>query len=128
VPVYFNPLTLSPVADDGNRLILASFFDAYAAPVGPGGAARFTVAPVNQGATVRIVDDAGTVLSDAGAIAIGGVVLSDLQSLAGGLVLDRPGRVEFRMMPPPGTSVFGIFGQAVGTFAVGQRLPPIDFD
>jgi hypothetical protein len=32
------------------------------------------------------------------------------------------------MMPPPGTSVFGIFGQAVGTFAVGQRLPPIDFD
>ncbi len=128
VPVYFNPETLSPALDDGNRLIFASLFDDYAAPVGPGGAARFTVKPASQFVTVKIIDRSGTLLLGDGTTIVGGVTLHDLAGLAGDVALTEPGRVEFQMIPPSGASVFGLFGQAIGTFAVGQRLPPLDVE
>jgi len=128
IPVYFNPETLAPAADDGNRLIFASFFEEYAAPVGPGGEGRFAVMPASQFVSVRIIEHDGTVLLDDGTTIVGGVTLHDLAELAGELTLDEPGRVEFQMVPPSGASVFGLFGQAIGTFAVGQRLPPLDVE
>lgn len=128
VPVHFNPQTLSPAELDGNRLFLASFRDAYAAPVGPGGAPRLLLVPEARVVAFTLYDQAGTALLADGATMVSGVELATLQSLAGGLVLDRPGRVELRLVPFDGLSVLGLFSQAVGTFAVGQRLPPMDYD
>lgn len=127
VPVYFNPQTLSPVANDGNRLYMVSFQDQYAAGVGPDGAARFNVTPQNVLVTYCFFDQTGN-LFFVDSFALSGVVFNDLQSLAGVVPLIAPGRLEFLITPPGGTNIFGLFSQALGTFAVGQRLPPIDFE
>jgi hypothetical protein len=127
VPVHFDPDHLAPVEADGNRLFLTAFRDSYAQPVGPGGAPRFHLFAEPLGIGYTFIDQNAVTLVDDGATAITGVTLTTLQDLAGGVVLDMTGRVELDMAPPADLSVLGLFSQAVGTFAVGQRLPAFPF-
>lgn len=129
LPFYFNPTTLSPVANDGNRLILAAFADDYRF-------GEFRVAPVVPPTTLqyRITDATGTVLVDSTTdvvetdpIVVNGVIFTNLQALAGTASLTGQGKVVFTssvapMGPAANVNIFGIFSQAVGTFAASQIL------
>jgi hypothetical protein len=129
-PVYFNPNTLSPADQDGNRLFFASFSDQYAAPVGPLGAARFNIVPdpVDTQATFYNASGGAPLLITT--LTVSGVRFETLQSLAGGTPLTSSGRLEISY-PFAGLSdadnFFGMASQSLGTFAIGQRLVPTDF-
>lgn len=127
LPFYFNPMQLSPVANDGNRLILAAFADEYRE------FASFRIRPVTPTITLdyRFTDTAGVVLVDTmtyvGAsdpVAVNGVTFTNLQALAGTAALTGQGKAVFisSVAPAANVNIFGIFSQAVGTFAVGQML------
>jgi hypothetical protein len=130
-PVYFNPNTLSPPEQDGNRLFFASFSDQYAAPVGPKGAARFNIIPdtVETQATFYSASGGDPLLATT--LTVSGVRFETLQGLAGGDPFTSSGRLDITY-PFEGLddsdNFFGMASQALGTFAIGQRLVPTDFD
>jgi hypothetical protein len=114
VPVYFNPQTLAPPDNDGNRVVLVTFDDQYGTP--------FEVVGRSDSPNARFFDGSGFPIADT-AVAVDGVLLSNLQAIAGGLdVLTSSGKVFFDVDPGDG-SYFGLFSQSLGTFASGQRMP-----
>jgi hypothetical protein len=114
IPVYFNPQTLEPPDRDGNRVILATFDDQYGTP--------FAVVGRSDAASARFFDAAGVPIADM-PVSVNGVLLSNLQEIAGGPnVLSGSGKVFFDVDPGSG-SYFGLFSQSLGTFASGQRMP-----
>lgn len=115
VPVHFNPQTLAQASDDGNRIVLASFTDQYGA--------QFDVAPATDNAPAVFFDASGFEVAT-GTAAINGVLLTDLQALAGATTLAKSGKVFIDVTPGSG-NVFGIFSQSLGTFASGQRMPAV---
>lgn len=117
IPLYFDPRTLGPAEDDGNRVLLAAFTDSYGAGFAP--------APAT-------VDAEATFLSGSGArigtrtVSFTGVLLSDLQATAGPDVpLAGSGKVFFDVRSSA-ANLFGVFSQSLGTFASGQRMPAVD--
>jgi hypothetical protein len=114
VPVYFNPQTLAPPDQDGNRVILVTFADDYGTP--------FEVAGRSDTASAKFFDASGVVVAET-TVPVAGVLTSNLQAIAGGPdVLTGSGKVFFDVEPGDG-SYFGLFSQSLGTFASGQRLP-----
>ena len=116
VPVYFDPRSLAPPELDGNRVLLATFEDDYGVPFGVSGRS----------------DDAMAVFFDASGnrlltrpTLVEGVLLTDLQALAGGVPLDGSGKVFFDVDAGEG-NYLGLYSQSLGTFAAGQRLPAVD--
>jgi plastocyanin len=118
VPVYFNPQTLGPASNDGNRVVLVAFNDQYGA--------NFDLAPLAETFHASIFDTAGQLLV-ATDVAVNGIVLTDLQSLAGDVTLSSSGKVFFETgSDGAGANRLGIFSEALGTFAAGQRMPAVD--
>jgi hypothetical protein len=114
VPVYFNPQTLAPPDNDGNRVVLVTFDDQYGTP--------FEVLGRSDSANARFFDGSGFPVADT-TVTVDGVLLSNLQAIAGGAeVLNSSGKVFFDVDPGDG-NYFGLFSQSLGTFASGQRLP-----
>jgi len=79
VPTYFDPATLGPPEYDGNRILLAAFEDQYGTP--------FNLGPLTDDAQASFFDNAGVLLTTA-AVQIDGVLLTDLQSVAGATSLN----------------------------------------
>ena len=117
IPAYFDPATLSPPANDGNRILLAAFADQY-----DGG---FSLSPLQTNAAVTFFDNSGVRIAE-NSITINGVFFSDLQSVAGNaMITGSSGKVFFALGQNAG-NVFGLFSQSIGTFAAGQRMPAVD--
>lgn len=113
IPVYFSPPTLGPVENDGNRVVLAAFADRY-----QGG---FAVAPAEAAIDAVFLDGGGVRVAERSAT-VSGVLLSDLQSVAGPeRTLSSSGKAFFAI-DAPGASVIGVFSQSLGTFASGHRM------
>lgn len=115
VPAYFNPQDLAPAAQDGNRVVIAAFNDVYGAAFG----------------VTALGDDAAALFCDAdgfeaavGSAAVNGVLLSNLQEIAGSAVLSSSGKLFLDVDAGSG-NVLGIFAQSLGTFAAGQRMPSV---
>lgn len=118
VPVYFNPADLGPASNDGNRVVLVAFNDQYGQ--------NFDVAPLAETFHASIFDTAGELLV-ATDVAVSGILLTDLQSLAGAVPLSSSGKVFFATGDGGDTANrFGVFSEALGTFAAGQRMPAVD--
>jgi len=126
IPFHFNPQNLSDPANDGNRIILTTFADDY-------GPTNYRLAESSSSFDYIMETSAGTVLVDtidnvqvSAPIAVNGVVFTNLQALSGPLTLTGPGKVTFiATVAPPipaPTNLFGVFAQALGTFAVGSRM------
>jgi hypothetical protein len=117
VPLYFDPRSLGPAESDGNRVVLAAFADRY----GVG----FDVAPADTSADATFLDASGATIARR-TVSFAGVLLSDLQSLAGSEVpLTSSGKV-FLDVRGSEANVLGVFSQSLGTFASGQRMPAVD--
>lgn len=112
VPVYFNPQTLAPADIDGNRVFLASFNDVYGD--------SFSVSAASQDLTATYFDGGGVQVAETG-VAVNGVLLSDLEAIAGA-TLDSSGKVFFSGASES-ANLFGLFSQSLGTFASGQLMP-----
>ena len=118
IPVYFSPPTLGAVENDGNRVVLAAFADRY-----DGGA--FALAPARAALDVKLFDGDGVEVA-ARSLDASGVLLSDLQSVAGpDRVLSSSGKAFFAI-DAPDASVLGVFSQSLGTFASGHRMTAVD--
>jgi hypothetical protein len=117
VPVFFNPNTLDPADQDGNRVILAAFTDHYGA--------QFDVAAVSQTAQASFLAKDG-VRAAAGSVSIQGVLLSNLQEIAGSSAVFTSSGKLFLQLGGVSGNVFGIFSQSVAPFASGQRLPAVN--
>lgn len=116
VPVYFNPQNLAPPADDGNRVIVAAFTDSYGA--------QFDVGPASDTPPATFCNSGGFEVAT-GAPAVSGVLLSDLQAIAGASILSGSGKLFLDVTAGDG-NVFGIYSQSLGTFAAAQRMPAVD--
>lgn len=115
IPVYFSPPTLGPVENDGNRVVLAAFADRYDGGFALVAADAAIDAAFFDGGGVRVAERSST---------ISGVLLSDLQSVAGpDSTLSSSGKAFFAI-DAPGASVLGVFSQSLGTFASGHRMAP----
>jgi len=121
VPAYFNPQTLAPPQNDGNRIILAAFADNYGEP--------FNLSALPEGADglqASFFDNTGQLVAQA-PLPVTGVFLGDLQGIAGQATLSSSGKVFFAEGPlASNESLIGIFSQSAGTFASGQRMPGVD--
>jgi hypothetical protein len=115
VPAYFNPQDLAPANQDGNRVVVAAFNDSYGA--------EFNVTALSTEAAALFCDADGFEAA-VGAAAVSGVLLSDLQSIAGSTVLSSSGKL-FLDVDAGNGNVLGIFAQSLGTFAAGQRMPAV---
>ncbi len=129
LPVYFNPATLAPPDQDGNRLFFAAFQDQYNAPVGPNGAGRFHVVPVAVNALASFFGSNDGQLIGTVPATVSGVRFDTLQGLSNGLPLTSSGRLEIVYPGRSGGSqnFFGMASQSLGTFAVGQPFVPLVF-
>lgn len=116
IPVYFDPATLAPPANDGNRILIAAFADQYDG--------AFSIAPVSTQATVTFFDNRGVRIAE-NAVSINGVLFSNLQSAAGAASIDGSSGKAFFEVNAQGGNVFGLFSQSIGTFAAGQRMPAV---
>jgi len=116
VPAYFNPSDLAPPDDDGNRVIIAAFSDAYGV--------EFNVTALSD-TPAALFCDADGFEAATGAPAVNGVLVSNLQEIAGGATLDSSGKLFLDVNAGTG-NVFGIFAQSLGTFAAGQRMPAVN--
>ncbi|MBM4244837.1 MAG: hypothetical protein FJ148_13640 [Deltaproteobacteria bacterium] len=113
IPVYFSPPTLGPVENDGNRVLLAAFADRYDGGFALAAADAAVDAVFFDGGGVRVAERSATVR---------GVLLSDLQSVAGpDRTLSSSGKAFFAI-DAPGASVLGVYSQSLGTFASGHRM------
>ena len=117
IPVYFDPATLAPPANDGNRILIAAFADRYDG--------AFSIAPVSTQAAVTFFDNAGVRIAE-NSISIDGVLFSDLQSASGGAAIEGSSGKVFFAENAQGGNVFGLFSQSIGTFAAGQRMPAVE--
>ncbi|MDG2304659.1 MAG: imelysin family protein [Candidatus Binatia bacterium] len=117
IPVYFDPATLAPPANDGNRILIAAFADRYDG--------AFSIAPVSTQAAVTFFDNAGVRIAE-NSISIDGVLFSDLQSASGGAAIEGSSGKVFFAVNAQGGNVFGLFSQSIGTFAAGQRMPAVE--
>lgn len=116
IPVYFDPATLAPPENDGNRVLLAAFNDSYSGSgYNPTSLSNTASAVYFDSQGVRIVDTT---------VDLNGVLLSDLQSIAGTSIGGSSGKVFFDVDAGNG-NVFGLFSQSIGTFAAAQRLPAV---
>lgn len=115
VPVYFNPAELGPPENDGNRILLMAFADDY-----DGG---FGVSPVSTNAAASFFSNTGALIAQ-NSVPVNGVLLSDLQAVAGTNIDGASGKVFFEI-PSNGGNVLGLFSQSIGTFAAGQRMPAV---
>jgi len=115
VPTYFNPSDLAPPANDGNRVIIAAFNDSYGA--------EFNVTALSDSPAALFCDADGFEAA-IGAPEVNGVLVSNLQDIAGGAVLDSSGKLFLDVNAGTG-NVLGIFAQSLGTFAAGQRMPAV---
>jgi hypothetical protein len=114
----FSPQMLAPPSQDGNRIILVAFNDRYGQ--------TFDIEPLSDTVQVTFFDTTGQLVAQ-DSVPVNGVLLSDLQALAGTVTLSSSGKVFFET----GTSGdranrFGLFSQSLGTFASGQRMPAVD--
>ena len=116
VPVYYNPQTLAPAADDGNRVIVAAFTDSYGA--------QFDIGPGTDTPPATFCNSGGFEVAT-GAPEVSGVLLSDLQAIAGASTLSGSGKLFLDVTAGNG-NVFGIYSQSLGTFAAAQRMPAVD--
>ena len=116
IPVYFDPATLSPPENDGNRVLIAAFADEY------GGG--FGVAPVRTEAAVSFFDGAGQLIAE-NSVWVEGVFFSDLQTMAGNAAIDGGSGKVFFEIGAKGGNIFGLFSQSIGTYAAGQRMPSV---
>lgn len=114
IPAYFDPATLAPPEDDGNRILIAAFADQYA-----GG---FGVSPVQTQAAVTFFNNVGERIAE-NSVSVDGVFFSNLQAVAGGAMIDGSSGKVFFEFDAGGGNVFGLFSQSIGTFAAGQRMP-----
>lgn len=113
VPVYFSPPTLGPAENDGNRVVLAAFSDRH-----QGG---FSIAAADAAIDAVFFDASGVRVAER-SLTVSGVLLSDLQSVAGPeRALTSSGKAFFAI-DAPGASVLGVFSQSLGTFASGHRM------
>lgn len=129
LPVYFNPNTLAPADQDGNRVLLAAFNDAYGAPVGPGSSPRFNLAAITNGALVNFYNSGnGQKVVTNRPAPVTGVEFESLQSLSGNASFTSSGRLDFTLgaFNNANESFFGTSSQSLGTFAGAQRLIPVD--
>lgn len=115
IPVYFDPATLAPPENDGNRVLLAAFADDYDGAYG--------LSAVSTSAAVTFLNSSGERIVSANSVPISGVLLSNLQSVAGGADIDGASGKVFFEVSANGGNVFGLFSQSIGTFAAGQRMP-----
>ena len=115
VPTYFNPQDLAPPAQDGNRVIVAAFNDSYGA--------EFNVTALADTAAALFCDGEGFEAA-VGSAAVNGVLVSNLQEIAGGATLNSSGKLFLDVNAGNG-NVLGIFAQSLGTFAAGQRMPSV---
>ena len=117
VPAYFNPSQLGPPENDGNRVLLAAFMDNYA-PSGFGVSAMSTSAAASffSNAGVRIATNSNDFT---------GVLLSNLQAVAGGANIDGQSGKVFLQVTPGNGNIFGLYSQSIGTFAAAQRMPAV---
>lgn len=116
VPVYFNPADLGPPENDGNRVLLAAFADDYDGAYG--------LSPVSTSAVASYFNATGLLIAE-NTTPVNGVLLSDLQALAGESNIDGSSGKAFYEIDAQGGNVFGLFSQSLGTFAAGQRLPAV---
>src|SRR5262249_51868413 len=116
IPVYFAPASLGPVENDGNRVVVAAFADQYGA--------GFALAPANASLAASFFNGGGTHVAQS-SLTASGVLLSDLQSVAGADgPLTSSGKVFFAVTAPD-ANVFGVFAQSLGTFASGLRMSAV---
>lgn len=126
---FFNPNTLAPPEDDGNRVLLAAFRNEYAAPVGPGNAPRFNLRSITNSSTVTFYQSSnGQRFVTNRQTSITGVDLTSLQDLAGLTTFPSGGRLDVVVgnFNSADESLFGAYSQSLGTFAGAQRLIPVD--
>lgn len=115
IPAYFDPATLAPPENDGNRVLLAAFADDYDGAYG--------LSPVSTTASVTFLNNDGVRIVDQNPVAVNGVLLSNLQSISGGANIDGASGKVFFEVNANGGNVFGLFSQSLDTFAAGQRMP-----
>lgn len=115
VPTYFNPQDLAPPEQDGNRVIVAAFNDSYGA--------EFDVTALSNSAAALFCDNEGFEAAT-GTAAVNGVLVSNLQEIAGSATLNASGKL-FLDVDAGNGNVLGIFAQSLGTFAAGQRMPAV---
>lgn len=122
IPTFFDPRSLSPSTDDGNRVLLASFTDDYS-----NGAWRIEPRAVSMDA---FFDGANGVPIIRTVVNFEGLLFTDLQSLAGPTQLNASGKLSLWVIPgiEPFHNVFGLFSQALGTFSIGQRMPGFELN
>ncbi|MDG2306690.1 MAG: metallo-mystery pair system four-Cys motif protein [Candidatus Binatia bacterium] len=116
IPVYFNPADLGRPEDDGNRVLLAAFADDY-----DGG---YRLLPVSTDAVGSFFNATGLRIAQ-NTVGVNGVLLSDLQSMAGESNLDGSSGKAFFEIDAKGGNVLGLFSQSISTFAAGQRMPSV---
>lgn len=116
VPVYFNPADLGPPEDDGNRVLIVAFADDYDG--------AFGISPVSTSAAASFFDASGVLIAE-NTTAVNGVLLSDLQAMAGESSIDGSSGKAFFEIAANGGNVFGLFSQSLSTFAAGQRMPAV---
>jgi len=113
IPLYFSPPTLGPVENDGNRVVLAAFADRYDG--------RFALAAADAAVDAVFFEGGGVRVAER-SLTARGMLLSDLQSVAGpDRTLSSSGKAFFAI-DAPGASVLGVFSQSLGTFASGHRM------
>lgn len=117
IPSYFDPASLSPASEDGNRILLAAFEDTYTD--GRWGLQRLTV---SMDVLFNGLDGALITRTIA---EVTGVRSGHLQTFAGSTTLVGSGKVRFWLFDqlPATGNFFGLFSQALGTYSVGQRMP-----
>ena len=127
VPTYYNPTTLDPPEDDGNRVILVSFVDDYRPQFDEqqGYRPQFRLLPHSVSSRVSLVDASGAVLVSR-EYEISAIELTNLQELAGDRTLDSSGKVFVDVPRLAFGNLFGIFSQSLAAFGAGARMPALD--
>lgn len=116
IPTYFDPTTLDPPENDGNRVILITFEDSYGSrydPVSPSGSLAWALFDGGGAEVARGAQSASMVLS------------TSLQALAGGNALASSGKAFFEYDTGQTGNVFGLFQQSLAAFGAGDRMPAV---
>jgi len=121
LPVYFNPQTLESPDRDGNRVILTTFDDQYGTP--------FNVVGRSDTASAYFFDGSGVPIVTT-PVTVDGVLLSNLQAIAGGPdVLTGSGKVFFDVDPGNGNYFVDFTDPnwapfvTIALVSVSQRVP-----
>jgi len=120
---FHDPATLDGAAAGGSQLVLVSFDDV--ATVGGGTGPLVRAAAMRWGVAAWRAD--GSEIAR-GAYDTAGVDVSSLQEMLGAEVLGSSGRPELVARTPAAGNRMVLFAQALGTFASGHALPPLDLE